>query len=324
MLTENKDNEPASGNSTTLNAMPTAFDSSSVNGFQGDPSRTVELSDFLEMNPHDLGSVAFLKAFALNLLEVAKEEEKDEEKKEEEGKEKNSSSGSAITPPLPNRPAAVVTTRIQVSNTRVPKKPQCRAIIPKIKNLKADTQALLQAMQRAPPFVRCGQKAAAWLKVANLCRFEPDLTHVTGALCEARYREARKEYEDLQKKALFESGSSSFDQDLLVEDIIASEDEFNSMERERIESEANTVIAVDAFQSVGIDIRDQATEEYPHRTMDSRRIRSEESQDPIVLSGAEPNDNGGVQIIQRRHRKRRKIHQNTKDTEVLLEAAKLF
>ncbi|KAF9927846.1 hypothetical protein FBU30_002809 [Linnemannia zychae] len=242
----------------------------------------------------------------------------------------SSNSGSAITPPLPNRPAAVVTTtndttpRIQVSNTRAPRKPQCRAFIPKNKNLKANTQALLQAMQRAPPFVRRGQKAAAWLKVASLCRVEPDLTHVTGALCEARYREARKEYEDLQKKVLFESGSSSFDQDLLMEDIIAREDEFNSMERERVESEANTAIAVDAFQAVGIDIRDQATEENPHRAMDSRRIRSEESQDPTVLSGAESDDNGCVQIIQRRHRKRRKIHQNTEATEALLEAAKLF
>ncbi|KAF9926283.1 hypothetical protein FBU30_004117 [Linnemannia zychae] len=135
-------------------------------------------------------------------------------------------------------------------------------------------------MQRAPPFVRRGQKTAAWLNVTNLYLVEPDLTYVTDALCETRYREARKEYENLQ----------------------------NSY----------------AFQAVGIDIRDQATEENPHRAIDSRPIKSEVSQDPIVLSGVEFDDNGGVQIIQRRQRKRRKIHQNTEATEALLEAAKLF
>ncbi|KAF9536201.1 hypothetical protein EC957_012150 [Mortierella hygrophila] len=238
-------------------------------------------------------------------------------------------SPGVITPPAPNRPPVIVTTtsdvtpRIHVSNTKAPRKPQCRAFIPKNKNLKANTETLLQAMQRAPPFVRWGQKAAAWLAVANLCRAEPDLVHVTGALCETRYKEARKEYEDRQKKAVFESGSSNFDQDLLMEDIIAREDEFIIKDRERLESEANLAVEIDTFQAAGIDIRDQAAEENPH-TARGGRTMSEEPQDAIVLSGAESDGTENVQVIRRRHRKRRKVHQQAEVSEALLEATKLF
>ncbi|KAG0315828.1 hypothetical protein BGZ97_007766 [Linnemannia gamsii] len=234
-----------------------------------------------------------------------------------------------VTPPAPNRPPVIVTTtndltpRIQVSNTKAARKPQCRAFIPKNKNLKANTETLFQAMQRAPPFVRRGQKAAAWLAVANLCRAEPDLVHVTGALCEARYKEARKEYEDRQHKAIFESGSSNIDQDLVMEDIIAREDEFLVKDRERQESEANLAVEIDAFQAAGIYIRDQATEENPHTARGVRAI-SEEPQDPAALSDAESDSTLNIPVIQRRHRKRRKVHQQAEVAEALLEATKLF
>lgn len=238
------------------------------------------------------------------------------------------SSSGVVIPPAPNRPPAIInvtddrTPRIQVSNTKAARKPQCRAFIPKNKNLKTNTQTLLQAMQRAPPFVRRGQKASAWLAVANLCRAEPDLTHVTGALCETRYKEARKEYEDQQHKVIFASGSSDFDQDLLMEDIIAREDAFTAKEKERQESEANLAVEIDAFQAAGIDTRDGATGENAGRR--GGRMISEEPQDPIVLSDAESDDTANVQIIKRHHRKRRKVHQQADVSDALLEASKLF
>ncbi|KAG0282918.1 hypothetical protein BGZ96_012713 [Linnemannia gamsii] len=238
-------------------------------------------------------------------------------------------SPDVTTSPALNRPTVSVSTtndlapRIQVSNSKAPRKRQCRAFISKNKNLKANTETLLQAMQRAPPFVQQGRRAAAWLAVANLCRAEPDLFHVTAALCETRYKEARKEYEDRQRKVFFESGSSNFDQDLLMEDIIAREDEFNDKDKVCLESEASLVAEIDPFQAAGIDIRAQATEENPHVEKGGRTM-SEESQDPIVLSGAESDSTDGIQVIQRRHRKRRKFHQQTDVSEALLEAAKLF
>ncbi|KAF9147790.1 hypothetical protein BG015_010508 [Linnemannia schmuckeri] len=155
-------------------------------------------------------------------------------------------SPDAITPPAPNRPPVIVTTtndltpRIQVSNTKAPRKPQCRAFIPKNKNLKANTETLLQAMQGAPHFTR--------------------------------YKEARKEYEDRQQKAVFESGSSNFDQDLLMKDIIAREDEFIAKDRERLVSEANLAVEINTFQAAGIDIRDQATEEHTHAARRGRTM----------------------------------------------------
>ncbi|KAK3806577.1 MAG: hypothetical protein J3R72DRAFT_499595 [Linnemannia gamsii] len=223
-------------------------------------------------------------------------------------------SSRVVTPPAPNRPPMIVTTindvtpRIQVFNTKAPRNPQCHAFIPKNKNLKSNTETLLQAMQRAAPFVRRGQKVAAWLVIANLCRDEPDLVHVTGALCETRYKEARKEYEDRQKKVIYKSGSSNFDQDLLMEDITAREDEFIIKDRERLEAEANLAVEIGTFQAADIDIHDQATEEAPHAARGGRTI-SEEPQDQVDFSGAESNGVENVQIIQRRHRKRRKVHQ---------------
>ncbi|KAF9428798.1 hypothetical protein BGZ94_001022 [Podila epigama] len=88
------------------------------------------------------------------------------------------------------------TPKIAQEKTVIRRKIQCRGLVPKSKNIEANTITVLESMQAYPPFVPHGFKLEAWEKVAELCRSVPDLVNVTGPLCEKRYKEVKAQYKE--------------------------------------------------------------------------------------------------------------------------------
>jgi hypothetical protein len=184
------------------------------------------------------------------------------------------------------------TPRIALTNTKT-RKVMCRGLTPKNKNIEANTLSVLIAMQARPPFVSVGRKAVAWDSVANLARRNPDLIHVTGALCEGRYKEVRKSYQASKAASRRASGVAEnppTEQDSILEELIALEDDFLKKQEQANQENAQATATREQSQAIALDIREAACE---------RLDRADDPVDSTVASeSAEPD-------VARRRRKRK-------------------
>ncbi|KAG0344914.1 mitogen-activated protein kinase binding protein 1 [Podila humilis] len=150
------------------------------------------------------------------------------------------------------------------------RKVQCRGLIPKNKNIDANTLTVLQAIQTRLPFVPFGQKGAAWNDVADLARANPDLEHVTGVLCESRYKVVRDEYK-ARRYAARRTATGAAEEPLseaddILRDLIRLEDEAERRHRqaeraERRQQQADPAAVRNMQQAIALDIRDAALEQ---------------------------------------------------------------
>ncbi|KAG0235872.1 hypothetical protein BGW42_004518 [Actinomortierella wolfii] len=165
----------------------------------------------------------------------------------------------------------VAAPRIALSNTKT-RKVMCRGLTPKHKNIKANTLSVLRAMQDKPPFVPFGRKATAWNAVADIARRNPDLLHVTGALCEARYKEVRKSYESAQAASRRATGiaeNPATEEDTIIQELIALEDDFLRQQEQTAQEQALAAANRERSQAIVIDEREVACEVDQTNTSDS-------------------------------------------------------
>src|SRR5690554_6020411 len=198
----------------------------------------------------------------------------------------DSSGTEALTATITN----TVTPRIALANTKPPRKVMCRGLTPKNKNIEANTHTLLTAMQRSPPFAPAGGKRRAWGKVADLCRSNPDLENVTGTLCENRYVMVRDQYRAAQAAAIKATGISEnvpTEQDVIIEHLIAREDESMKMQEERKQAYSRLMMEQSREQAIVQDEREEIVYEIsntPSRASSSRNVHTPAgpvAQDPI-------------------------------------------
>ncbi|KAI1315341.1 hypothetical protein EDD11_000949 [Mortierella claussenii] len=139
---------------------------------------------------------------------------------------------STNTPAVATRDTATPRPALQVTGSR---KIQCRGLTAKNKNVVANTLSVLQAMRANPPFARSGKRRSGWEAVANLARSNPDLLHVTGALCQARYIQVRDEYKASQAEAARAASVSlpaPAQQKAILEELIRLEEGTEELEEE--------------------------------------------------------------------------------------------
>ncbi|KAF9176367.1 hypothetical protein BGZ51_000855 [Haplosporangium sp. Z 767] len=145
-------------------------------------------------------------------------------------------------------------------------------------------------MQRSPPFAVAGGKRRAWEKVADLCRTNPDLENVTGTLCETRYVIVRDQYRAAQAAAIKATGISESiptERDVLIEHLIAREDESVKMQEERKQAYSRLMMEQSREQTIVRDEREEIVDEVsniPSRASSSRNVHTSAgpvAQDPI-------------------------------------------
>lgn len=145
-------------------------------------------------------------------------------------------------------------------------------------------------MQRSPPFAPAGGKRRAWGKVADLCRSNPDLENVTGTLCENRYVMVRDQYRAAQAAAIKATGISEnvpTEQDVIIEHLIAREDESMKMQEERKQAYSRLMMEQSREQAIVQDEREEIVYEIsntPSRASSSRNVHTPAgpvAQDPI-------------------------------------------
>lgn len=176
----------------------------------------------------------------------------------------NNPSGSSSSSPTVTT-TNTVTPKMIITNPKV-RKVQCRGLTSKNKNLTENTLVVLKAMQQKPPFVPHGQRRLAWEAVADIARSVPDLLHVNGALCEARYKQVRGEYLAAQassRRATGISEAAPTEQDELVENLVTLERDALQREENEKQDAAAAAAEENRQQALAKDIRDMAAAQLP-------------------------------------------------------------